>query len=590
MMHLSISTGRRTAASLLAFVLSATTAVAQGQAPAARGPLGETLTLSLDEAVRLALENNLDIVVERAEPQVSAARVAQARSAYLPGLTSVFTRNSEVQPPTSFLVGGSSVKTDYYSSTIALSQRLPWLGSSYAVAWDGSRTSTGSIFTNFNPALNSRFQAAISQPLLRDLGIDSTRQQLIISRRNQESSDARLQETVVRTLNTVKKAYWDLVAARASLVVQKQSLALAEELVRQDKARVDVGQMPELDLLAAQADMTQRQEAVTVADVVLRQAEDRLRTLVFSPARPGFWTTRLEPAESVPLTAPLPDINQAVARALQDRQDLRRARLDVENARTSTRFYKNQRLPDLRVQATYQAVGLAGTRLERTGGFPGTITGQVATSFSDALNQVFEGDFPTWTIGVSFSYPLGRSYEEAGLASARVQEAQTRARLENLEMQVVRQIRQAGWQLELNTQRVQTSRTARELAERRADAEQKRYAVGMATSFLVLQAQRDLAQARNNELSAVLDYSRSLADFEALQEASIAQAGDTVVVTGSTLDRNGGPAGVLPGSVAPGTVVPVNVLPAGLLPAGTVQLGGTSGGTSTTSSSRVGGF
>lgn len=541
--------GRRVAGGLLLLgaVLLAGSAPTGAQEQAAAP---EALNLSLDGAVKLALENNLDIVVDRVEPQVSAARVAQAASAYAPAFASAFTRNSEVQPPTSFLVGGSGVKTDVYSSTVTLSQRLPWWGGSYAVGWDGSRTSTGSVFTNFNPALNSRLQATVSQPLLRDLTIDDTRQQLIISKRNQESSDTRLRETVVRTVNTVKKAYWDLVSSAASLEVQKQSLALAEELVRQDKARVDVGQMPELDLLAAQADMTQRQEAVTVAEVALRQAEDRLRTLILDPAKPGFWNARIIPTDQAPLGGVLPNLDQAVTTALQGRQDLRRARLDLENARTSTRYYANQRLPDLRLQANYQAVGLAGTRLVRTGGFPGTVTGSEATAFSTALTQIFQRDFPTWTVGFTFSYPIGRSYEEAGLATARLQETQARARLESLEMQVVRQIRQAGWQLELNTKRMQTSRAARVLAERRADAEQKRFGVGMSTSFLVLQAQRDLAQARNNELSAILDYTRSLADFDALQEASLTQTGSTVTVTGSSVGGSVGAAGTVPAAAA----------------------------------------
>ena len=511
-------------------------APARAQASEAARP---PLRVTLDQAVTQALEHNPDIVVDRLDPQVSAARVAQAKSAFLPSLASGFTRYSQLQPPTSFLVGLGGVQNDSYSGSLTVSQRLPWFGGSYAVSWDGSRSSTTSTFTNFNPSLNSRLQVSVSQPLLKDLTLDNSRQQLILARRNKDISESRFRETVVRTLAGVKRAYWDLVSFRAAVDVQRKSLALSEELVRMDKARVNVGQMPELDLLAAQAELAQRQEALTVAEVNARLAEDRLRTLILDPGDASFWETSIEPTETPVPASGAPDVEGAVRAALDGRQDLRRARQELENARTSTRYYSSQRLPDLRVQANYQGVGLAGTRLIRTGGFPGTISGQEVTAFRQALDQVLHRDYPTWTLGVSVTYPLGRSFEDAGLASARLQEAQAQARVQNLEVRIVRQVRQAGWQLEMNRRRIDTSRAARDFAERRAQAEQKRFEVGLSTSFLVLQAQRDLAQARNNELSAQLDYLRSLTDFEALQEASLESASGTVSVTGSSLTPSG---------------------------------------------------
>jgi hydrophobic/amphiphilic exporter-1 (mainly G- bacteria), HAE1 family len=503
------------------------------QPPAPSTVTGPSLSLSLDDAVRMGLANNLDIVVERLEPQVSLARVWQAGSAFVPSLVGALSRNSQGQPPTSPLLGTSGVNNELFSSNVGVAQRLPWFGTSYAVGVDGSKTTTTSTFTNYNPTLTARFQATISQPLLRDFSIDNPRQQLILSKRNRDISDARFRETVVRTLDTVKRGYWDLVAANALADVQRQSLELSEELVRQDQARVTVGQMPELDLLAAQAEAAQRQENLTIALVAVRQAEDRLRTLILDVADAAFWTTRLVPSDRPPVGAPLPGIDNAVTAALSGRQDLVRARKELENAQTVVKYYSNQRLPDVRLSANAQGNGLAGTQLIRSGGFLGPVTGQQEIAYSEAWRQVFNRDYPTWTVGVTVSYPLGRSYDDASLAGARLQEAQARARLQSLEMRVVRQIRQAGWLLEMNASRIDTSRAARSLAERRADSEQKRFEVGMSTSFLVIQAQRDLAQARNNELSAILDYARSLTDFEALQEAPLDTSGSVTVTGGS---------------------------------------------------------
>ena len=186
------------------------------------------LRLTLDEAVRLALEHNLDIAVDRIEPALGESRVVQAKAAYVPAFTTTFTRNHQLQPPTSLLVGTAGVRQDLFSSSAGVSQRLRWGGGSYVVAWDASRTTTTSLFTSFNPSLAARLQVGFSQPLLRDLAIDSGRQQLILSKRNKEISDTRFRETVVRTLADVKRGYWDLVAARAAMDVAIRSLGAGE--------------------------------------------------------------------------------------------------------------------------------------------------------------------------------------------------------------------------------------------------------------------------------------------------------------------------------------------------------------------------
>jgi outer membrane protein TolC len=214
------------------------------------------------------------------------------------------------------------------------------------------------------------------------------------------------------------------------------------------------------------------------------------------------------------------DVDGAVTRALAERADLQRARKDIDNAQTSVTFAANQKLPDVRLNASYQANALGGTQVLRTGGFPGTIVGPGdITGFGSVLGQLFGQDYPTWTFGVSVSYPIGGSTEQANDARARLERAQSEERLKSAQARVIQQVRDAGWKIEMNAKRIQTTRAARELAEQRLDAERKRFEVGMSTSFLVIQAQRDLAQAKDNELGSVLAYDLSLVDFDALQEA-----------------------------------------------------------------------
>jgi outer membrane protein TolC len=268
--------------------------------------------------------------------------------------------------------------------------------------------------------------------------------------------------------------------------------------------------------------VAQRREGLIVARTSARQAEDLLRTLIFDPKRDDFWSVRVEPADRVPPAGGAIDVDAAVRRALGDRTDLARAREEIANSDTSVMLARNQTKPDLRLEASYLAGGAGGRRLVRTGEFPGTVVGSETTRFGSVLGQVLTLDYPTWNLGLTFSYPIGTSAAEADLARARIERDQAAARLRSLEMAVVRQVREAGFLVEQNQQRIETARLGRELAEQRLEAEQRRFEVGMSTSFLVIQAQRDLAVARNNELQTHLDYQLALVAFETVQTASAA--------------------------------------------------------------------
>jgi HAE1 family hydrophobic/amphiphilic exporter-1 len=184
------------------------------------------------------------------------------------------------------------------------------------------------------------------------------------------------------------------------------------------------------------------------------------------------------------------------------------------------KFTGNQRLPDVRVNASYVANGLGGTELLRDGPFPGTIVGPGRdVAFGSVLNQLFTSQYPTWNVGISVNYPIGQATEEANYARAKLAQRQSQQRLKSAEARVVQQVRDAWRKIGMNAKRVDTTRAARELAEQRLDAERKRFDVGMSTSFLVIQAQRDLAQAKTNELAATLAYDLALVDFDALQQA-----------------------------------------------------------------------
>jgi outer membrane protein TolC len=486
----------------------------------------EVRRLTADEAVRLALENNLGIRIARIDPQIQDLNVLNAQASWGPVFSSAFQSNSSDAPNQNFLAGAQGGKTsnDQFTSNLGFQQTLRW-GGSYDVGWDSNRLNTNNSFSTFSPQLRSSLALNYTQPLLRGFSIDSIRQQVQINTKNREIADVSVRQTVASTTRTVRNAFLDLAYTIASLGVQQQSLALAEESLRNTRARVEIGTVPPIDIVEAESEVARRQEAVIVAQAQIGTAEDTLRTLVFDPSMPDFWTIQIQPTEIPPFQPSVINVDAAVRNALERRTDLEQTRKSIEADDINIKFYRNQTLPDVSASVNYGLQGLGGTQLQRgLGPFgPGTgeVVGQSQRGFSSVLSDLFANQYPNWTAALNISYPLGTSSADANLARSRLQQSQSRTQIRNQEVQVAMQVRQAARQLQTSQQRVESSRSARQLAERRLDAEQRKFEAGTSTSFLVFQAQRDLSQARNNELQNILDYHRSIVDLETVQEVPL---------------------------------------------------------------------
>ena len=521
-----------------------------GASPAAAQ---DTLQLTIDEAVRRAIEHNPDLATVRDATQVEAARVSESASAYVPIFSTTVGTSRNVTPPSNFLLGERGVDTNDLFTSTGVRQRMPWGSGSWNISWDTSRQTSNNPLTSFDPALQSGFQIAVSQPLLRDRKMDLARQQTIVTQRNLESAELHVRESAVQTTAAVKQAYWTLKATIANVMVQQRSLELADELVRQNRARVDVGQTPPLDLLQAQAEVAQRRENLIRAKTAVGDAEDRLRRLIMDPADPSFWRVRLEPTDEPAFGSVLPDVDAAAAGTFSERYDLERARKDLQNIVTSVELFNDQKLPDVRLEGSYRGNGLGGTRFLRTGEFPGSIVGTTRRSYGSVLGQMFNSTYPTWSVGVTVSYSLGRSFEEASLARAQVERRQATRRIASLQLEIAESLRQAVRQVHSTAERIEAARAGATVARERLDVEQRRYEVGLSTSFLVTQAQRDLLQTEVNLLQATLDHQSALVSFEALQQAPALGQGQTVTSRGSNVIQLGpsAPSGLFrPGSGA----------------------------------------
>ena len=508
------------------------------------GAAGPVRNLSVDEAVEVALEQNLGIQIRRVDPQIQDFSIADARSFWTPNFSATLSRDNQTTPAASFLSGGEEQIVDkLFDNTLGFNQQLPWGGGGYTVNWDGSRRSTSNFFTSFDPILQSNMRLSFTQPLLRNFEIDTGRQRLMTATTLRDITDVSLRQTIVSTVRNVRNAYWDLVFAVSSLEVQRQSLELAEESLRNNRTRVEVGAMAPIDIVEAQSEVARNEEAVIVAEAQIDRAQDVLRTLILDPASPDFWNISIEPTDTPLLQAQQIDVDAAIRIALDRRTDLQQLERNIDNTDVNIRYYRNQRMPDVNLQVNYALTGLGGTRLIRGDGFPGPVIGEEDRPFGSVLGDIFTNDFPTWSVGVSIGYPLGTSTADANLARSQLERSQADLRRRELELFITAEVRDVGRRVRMNLQRVEATRVARQLAERRLEAEQKKFGVGMSTSFFVFQSQRDLAQARNNELLAILDYIRSLVDFEAVQEVPLGGGGSiTMPVTAGSGSAVGPPA------------------------------------------------
>ena len=492
---------------------------------------GTLASLTLDEATARALERNLELAVERLNPQTFDLNIARLDAAYRPTLTSVVGQRALVRPPTNQLNGGNIVQDDTTTYNAGIAQALRWGGGEVALQFNNNKQVTSNIFANFNPTFTSNFNATLVQPLLRGFLIDNTRQQLRVTALNRDISEIQLRGTIATTLARVRNTYWELVYALDALEVARGSLELAERLVADNRARVEVGTMAPLDVVQAEAEVATRRQVVAQAEATWRTSELELKRLIVNGTDDPLWRSTISPTDRPTFAAEALDVERAVRNALEMRTDLAQARKTLESNDVTLRFLNNQRLPFVDLTANYGVQGLGGTQFIRQGtGLGSSVIGTIPGGYGNAFNNLFGRDYPTWTAQLNITYPIGASAADAQYARGRVQRNQSAAQLRALELQVATEVTNAALQVENGLKRYEAAQAAQMLAQTRLEAEQSRFDVGLSTNFFVVQAQRDLATAQSSALRALLDYRQALVDYQRVQESPANRGGGITAV------------------------------------------------------------
>ena len=502
--------------------------------------------LTLDDAVQRALERNLDIAVQRINPLVQDMQVATANAAFLPFASSNLSVDQRTSPNRSLFDGGglrgANIINEQGNYGLGVNQRMKWGGGQYDVTWNSSRFETTNIFNTFNPSFGANMTLNYTQPLLRGFRTDPQRTQLVVQRINRDISDVDLEETIINILANVRLAYWELVYAQAAVDVQRQALELAEQLVRDNRARVEIGTLAPIDVVQAQSEAALRRQRLAEAVQTLRTNELALKQLIVGSTSDEVWTAQINPTDEPQIEAPPIDLDEAIRGALDRRTDLSRVRqqIDINDAQVDN--LRNSTLPAIDVVGSYQLTGQGGPRRVPAGSsfeaIFGGAGGVIPGGYGDAIDNIVDADYPFWSVQLLMTYPLGQSADKAAYERARLQRQQNEAQLRRIELQVATEVTNAAIQIEAIQERIEAAIAARELAEEQLRAEESKFEVGLSTNFLVLQMQRELAFAQDVELRAIFDYQRALIEFERTQRTSLGAAGITVV--------GGGGGGVAP--------------------------------------------
>jgi outer membrane protein TolC len=505
---------------------------AQGNVSTA-APVDSLVDMTLDEATTRALERNLELAVERLNPQAFDFSIASIEAAYHPTITSQLGLRNSTTFSRSQTAGADVLESANMSGNVGLSQNIKQSGANFSVTFNNNRIKQTDSFALRNPTLNTSFNAVLVQPLMRGFRVDGTRTQLIVTKLNQDMSELALRGTVVATLSDVRNTYWDLVYAVQTVEVARRSLELASKLVEDNRVRVEVGTLAPIDVVQAQAEEALRRQTLVQAEGTSRTAELALKRLLVSGTDDPLWSATINPVDRPLFSAEPLDVEGAVGRALENRTDLQQSRKRLESNDLTLINLSNQRLPALDLTASYGASGIGGPQFVRSG-LGGAVTQTVPSGWGDALSTLGHLTAPQWNLALNLSYPLGASSAEANHARALVQKRQTVAQEKQLELQIATEVTNAAIQADSNLTQYQAALASRNLAQQRLDAEQSKFEVGISTNFFVVQAQRDLADAQNAELRAVLEYRKALVDFQRVQEAPAGgrAAGGITTVTG----------------------------------------------------------
>ncbi len=470
----------------------------------------QNLPLSLMDTIEQTLKNNVQITVLGYQSKVNAQKVIEEESVFDPSVSVDFTADERANQVSSAFASPDVTENRNLNWNLGLEQKLP-LGLEYDISFDNTRNETNSLFAGLNPQYNSELELSMTQPLLKNFGVDVNRTNLYISKNNVTISDLDFAKEVIDIISEAETIYWDLVFSIEDLRVKEKSLDRARDLERQVKAQVDVGTMAPLEILQAKSEVASREEFVIVAKDLIQDNEDNLKNVLNIGFDSPDGRKKIKPLDRPKIYNQFQMSNdEAVKEALTLRPDYLAKKMELENKNIEIKFNQNQLYPSLDLVATLGLNGIAGDAqsISTFGGTPGQ--SRFGGDYGDTLGNLFDTEYYQWEVGLKLKYPIGNRSAKSRLTSSRLESEKLLFDLKDIEKNIVVEVREALRQLKTDLKRIEAARAARKFAEEKLKAEEKKFKVGLSTSFNVLEFQEDLAEEQSNEIKAIIDFNKSI--------------------------------------------------------------------------------
>jgi outer membrane protein TolC len=495
----------------------------------------EQRSMTLRDALTMALENNKDIEVTRQNARIAEFDLAAARGVYEPRLAGQSYFERATVPNISFFTPQITKVTN--RSIVAnggLTAFVPDFGTVLQASLNNNQLSTSNPVSIISPQLSSGFTASITQPLFRGRKFDQQRRTIEIAKRNLSLSDAQFRQRTVEIVVNVERSYWDLTFALRNLQVQRDSLRDALSQLQHNRRLVEEGQLAPIDIVAAETQVANLEQSVYEALNVVNQAENNLKNLIAPTRTDTIWAQAITPVEPVEVLTPPVSLPDAVNTALQNRPELDVLNVQKEINQVDQRFFREQKKPQIDLVASYTSSGVGGSlnpnfsnpllrNCTANPALPECVSavqaqqallqnvGGAGTSFTDILAN----KYPTVRVGVQFNIPLfGDKTAKAQLGRSLVEGQRIETQREQLEQSIQVDVRNSVQTVRTFEARLRSAAIARENSQRQYESEQRKLDEGQSDVYRVLERQTALTLARSNELRARTDLNKAIAELE----------------------------------------------------------------------------
>jgi outer membrane protein len=493
-----------------------------------------TLTLSLNDAVRRALQNNNDIEMARDDVRFAETQLRALEGVYDPIFSITPQYDKRITPQQNRFSGSTSAGTTSNTTTSVspgITKFFSTGGGSYDLTFTNSKTTSNSTANILNPFYSGNFGLSFTQPLLRNRSMDNNRRQIRIQKKRLEQSDADFRLRTIDVISRVQQAYWELVFALRDQQNQLENLNLSRENLRNVEAQISAGAKAPLERAEVQTELANRESALLVAVQNVSLAENNLKQLMFRDSLSPEWSAQLTPTDTPAFSTAPVNLNEALKEARDNRPELRRLRLENDINSIDIQYFKNQTRPQIDLTGIIALTGLAGNaipRIDPDTGLPLLPPDNLIGGNGKMLSNLFSFDTRNVVVGVAIQLPLRNRTAKANLAGARIQTERLQASLRSQDQTIEVDVRNSAQAVETARLRVLSAREARANAELQLEGEQRLYQVGRSTTFLLFQRQNALTNARNAELRAETDYNKALAGLQRATSSTL-RANNVVV-------------------------------------------------------------